>query len=151
MKVQLFAACFVALTALLDFAAAASGHLTVQVAGLRGRAGNLRVSVWKDGSGFPRKPERAVARTEVAVNGPEMTVSFEGLPPGIYAVSAFQDEDADGSLDRSILGKPTEPYGFSNDARSSFMPPSFRDAAFELKQVPMTIRLTLDAQGARTP
>lgn len=81
MKVQLFAACFVALTALLDFAAAASGHLTVQVAGLRGRAGNLRVSVWKDGSGFPRKPERAVARTEVAVNGPEMTVSFEGLPP----------------------------------------------------------------------
>jgi uncharacterized protein (DUF2141 family) len=32
-----------------------------------------------------------------------------------------------------VLGIPKEPYAFSRDARGRFGPPSFEDAAFELR------------------
>ena len=35
-------------------------------------------------------------------------------------------------FDQGIFGIPLEDYGFSNDARVFFGPPSFDDAAFEL-------------------
>jgi len=35
-----------------------------------------------------------------------------------------------GKLDANLLGIPTEGYGFSNDARALFGPPSFAAASF---------------------
>lgn len=60
-----------------------------------------------------------------------MRFSFEGLSPGRYAVAAYQDLNGNGSLDRSKLGLPLEPFGFSNDAGRSGRP-SFVSAAFVL-------------------
>ena len=33
-------------------------------------------------------------------------------------------------MDRNFFGVPKEQYGFSNDAKGSFVPPSFKDASF---------------------
>ena len=60
-----------------------------------------------------------------------MRFVFEGLQPGRYAVAAFQDLNGNGSLERSKLGLPLEPFGFSNDAGRSARP-SFNAAAFSL-------------------
>ena len=38
-----------------------------------------------------------------------------GLPPGRYAVAAYQDVNGNGELDKVPPGIPTEPYAFSND------------------------------------
>ena len=63
------------------------------------------------------------------------------LSAGRYAVAAYQDLDDDGTLDRSALGIPTEPYGFSNDARGRYGPPSFDAAAVTL--APGSTELTI--------
>ena len=55
-----------------------------------------------------------------------------GLPDGDYAVSAFLDENANMKLDANLFGLPTEPYGFSRDARALAGPPAFADAAIRL-------------------
>lgn len=58
------------------------------------------------------------------------TIIFEGVNKGNYAVAIFQDLNGNGTLDKSALGIPNEPYGFSNDARGRMGPPKFKDAVF---------------------
>jgi uncharacterized protein (DUF2141 family) len=64
----------------------------------------------------------------------ETVVTVDGVPTGSWAVLSYQDENDNGKLDRNVLGIPKEPYAFSRDARGRFGPPSFEDAAFELRE-----------------
>jgi len=129
---------------LLEASQAFAETLTVTVTGMRGAKGTLFVTVWHDEAHFLKDLRQAAARRVVPVSGPAMTVVVEGLPKGIYAVTAFQDENGNGVLDRSFIGLPTEPVGTSNDARGMMGPPKFRDAAFALsgpsRSVPIRLR-----------
>ena len=71
-------------------------------------------------------------------------IVFADLAPGTYGVSAFHDRDEDEELDTNLVGLPTEPYGFSNDARGSFGPPEFEDMSFSVGDEPVTIEITLE-------
>ena len=57
------------------------------------------------------------------------TYTFE-LPNGTYAIGIFVDANYNNEMDRNFFGIPKEQYGFSNDAKGSFGPPSFKDASF---------------------
>jgi uncharacterized protein (DUF2141 family) len=46
-------------------------------------------------------------------------------------------------MDRSFVGKPKEPFGFSNGATGNFGPPKWRDARFELVESGNTITVQL--------
>ena len=52
------------------------------------------------------------------------------LPEGTYAIGIFVDANYNNEMDRNFFGVPKEQYGFSNDAKGSFGPPSFKDASF---------------------
>lgn len=54
------------------------------------------------------------------------------LPKGEYAIKAFHDVNSNGKLDTNPFGIPKEPYGFSNNVRGSFGPPSFDSQLFAL-------------------
>lgn len=62
----------------------------------------------------------------------EAKAFFDDAPYGEYAIALFHDEDNDGKLAYGALGIPKEGYGFSNDARGRFGPPSFDKARFKL-------------------
>ena len=80
---------------------------------------------------------------------------FDDLPPGRYAVAAYQDVNGNGRLDREpvlLWSLPSEPYGFSNDV-GRFGPPTVGGAAFELPASGATVsirlaRLPLDDEDA---
>jgi uncharacterized protein (DUF2141 family) len=55
------------------------------------------------------------------------------LPAGNYAVSAYQDLNGNGKLDKNLVGIPSEPYGFSNNARPKFRAPNWDETRFELR------------------
>lgn len=76
--------------------------------------------------------EAAVARARVPVTGEVVDFILAAPSPGRYAIRMFQDVDADGEMDANIIGIPTEPIGFSNNAPLQFGPPSFAAAAFEV-------------------
>jgi len=121
-------------------AAQAGAALTVELrcAGAAGCAsGRFAVAVFREGGGFP-DADRAVASRSVRSEGAVTRAVFADLPPGRYAVAAFHDADGNGRLTLWPVGLPREAYGFSNDARGRFGPPSFDSAAF-----------TLGAGGAR--
>ncbi len=52
------------------------------------------------------------------------------LPTGRYAVSAFYDQNKNESLDKNAIGIPTEKYGFSNNVKGTFGPPSLEEQLF---------------------
>ncbi len=69
-----------------------------------------------------------------------VTLTVQNIPPGTYAAQAFHDVNGNNRLDRTLLGLPAEPMGFSNNAPLHFGPPSFAAAAFTVT-APLT-RLT---------
>ena len=70
-------------------------------------------------------------------------VTIGGIPPGLYAAQAFQDANGNGRIDRTLLGMPEEPMGFSRDAPFRFGPPRFADARFRLEPGPAAISFRL--------
>lgn len=74
---------------------------------------------------------------------PGQTARFEGLAPGRYGIMAFHDKNSDNQLNTLPIGLPTEPYGFSNNARGRFGPPRWNAASFEVRSttVRQSIRL----------
>ena len=59
-----------------------------------------------------------------------VSVTFDNVPEGEYAISMYVDENNNGKLDANAIGIPIEPYAFSNDASGAFGPPSFEQAKF---------------------
>jgi uncharacterized protein (DUF2141 family) len=59
------------------------------------------------------------------------------------AVAAFQDLNRDGVLNKGAYGVPIEPYGFSNNARGPFGPPSFESASVRLPAQSQELQIIL--------
>ena len=72
------------------------------------------------------------ATAVVPIKDGQAIAVFEDVPAGPFAVSVFHDENDNGELDSAAFGIPSEPYGFSADARDLFGPPSFEEARIEL-------------------
>jgi uncharacterized protein (DUF2141 family) len=96
-------------------------------------SGSIYVGIY-DRSDHFLKDDKAVIKKIVPVRSTgEVRVSLAALPPGTYAVSAFHDVNGNGRMDKNIVGIPTEPYGFSNDARPMFRAPNWNEAKFAWK------------------
>ncbi|ESZ88309.1 MAG: hypothetical protein Q27BB25_04790 [Blastomonas sp. CACIA14H2] len=75
------------------------------------------------------KPVRgAMAKVE----GQAVSVRFEGLAPGRYAIKAFHDVDGDGKMKTNPFGMPLEPFAFSNNARPEGGPARWKGASFDV-------------------
>lgn len=112
-------------------APAADSSLSVRIVGLSGAAGDLRIAVYGDEADFVRKAN-PIRRETIPLPGDSLDRTFDGLPPGEYAVSVHHDANGNGVVDKNPLGIPTEPYGFSNDARGTLGPPGWREARIVL-------------------
>jgi len=63
-----------------------------------------------------------------------LTEASEGvIRDGAAAFIAYVDENNDGRLNRDFLGKPKEPYRFSNDIKPKLSRPSFDDTRVALQ------------------
>ncbi len=60
------------------------------------------------------------------------------VKPGAYAIAVFHDANGNGRLDRSLIGLPGEPYGFSNDV-GRHGPPDFGAARIVVREPSTTI------------
>lgn len=117
-----------------------AGDLTVRIGNVKSPEGQVRVALFNAAADFPRKMLRGEV---VDASASPHAVVFKDLPPGRYALSAFHDLNGNSKLDTGSMGRPVEPVGFSRDARSTFGPPSFEDAAFDVAQGESAIEIKL--------
>ncbi|HVA78232.1 MAG TPA: DUF2141 domain-containing protein [Candidatus Binataceae bacterium] len=107
------------------------GDIRVNFLGCPNTKGKVKCAIYNSPDGFPTDRSKITQSAASPVTGDRGVCVFKGLPPGNYAVAAFQDEDGTGKMRKNMLGIPQEVYGFSNDARNSLSAPSFDQAAFK--------------------
>ena len=88
----------------------------------------LAVAVYGDAESF-RQNRNPVRTLMLDRAGAVTRTTLSGLAPGRYVIAVFQDLDGNGTLSTGAFGIPKEPFGFSNNARVRFGPPSFDAAA----------------------
>lgn len=92
--------------------------------------GQISVAIFQNAADWKARSRPAWAGVR-PVQGEQVRLELD-LPPGAYAVMAYQDRNSNGRLDTLPIGVPTEPYGFSNNARGNFGPPPWSAATFTL-------------------
>jgi uncharacterized protein (DUF2141 family) len=124
-------------TLFLATGAARAASVAVEVEGIE-PGGLISVALCQDGlteadcrTGQQAEPRAAAQR-----------FVFPNVPPGIYAALAYQDTNGNGRLDRTGLGLPLEPYGFSGESVRSARP-DFARARFTVREPGASVRVRL--------
>jgi uncharacterized protein (DUF2141 family) len=136
------------------FAAPAQGaDLRVVVEEIDSPAGTIIAGLYETAESFGKAVRKsskvlvndAMRRAGVSLRptGRAQTIVFADLPPGLYAVVVFHDENDDSQLNKGMFGRPLEPYGISNNPRTLVAPPDFAAAAVRLGDRDEVIRITL--------
>lgn len=106
--------------------------MTVRLNGIEHDGGTVRVALFSDPKTF-RKADQAFAAQEVKASAGTVTVVFDEVPAGQYAVMAYHDENGNGQLDLRFGMIPIEGYGLSNNPKV-MGPPAFKDSQFEVSR-----------------
>ena len=119
----------IASIAMISFSALAA-KVEINVTNVSGKAGKVFYAILDDPKQFP--DGKTAASGSIAVDGKQDSVKIIlDLPPGSYATSTFLDVNGNSKLDKR-LGIPTERFGFSNNPKLQFGPPSFSECEFRV-------------------
>ena len=122
---------------------ASAARIIVTIDGLHNAQGSVFIGLYATPSKFLNGNQNDAMKKVRASTGP-ITVTFDNLPPGTYAVGAYHDENGNDHLDTDFIGLPTEGYALSNGVRAAMSKPTFQQAAFavgaEDKPVALHIR-----------
>lgn len=129
MKTKIKVLVMTAVYCMVVFEIFAQAKLEVTVMNIRDEKGNIMVGLFTNESDFLKNV--AIGKV-VKAQGKEVTVIFDNLKSGEYAVSVIHDENENGELDSNIIGIPKEGFAFGNNAMGTFGPPSFEKAKVTL-------------------
>jgi uncharacterized protein (DUF2141 family) len=115
--------------------------LILVIEGVRSDKGNIRAALLK-ADPATGAPQSTAGKVTVATKG-TLTMNFDNLAPGDYAVQLFHDENNNGKMDTNLFGIPSEGFGFSNNARASFGPPAFAQMKVSVGAGPVRTTATL--------
>jgi len=100
--------------------------LSIEINGLQNSDGQVLLEFSNE------KGEKIMGITQKIVNT-KCAIVIKNLTPGNYAFKYFHDENNNNKIDVNLLGIPKEGYGFSNNAKGTFGPPSFEKMIFAIK------------------
>ncbi len=105
--------------------------VSVTVKGIQKREGKIVASISNDIENFPQGGGVKSVIAEVTKEG-EVTLKFEGVLEGKYAIVLYQDLNGNSQIDMNGQ-MPAEPFGFSN-VTMLMGPPNFLQCAFDLAE-----------------
>src|ERR1044071_5176272 len=108
---------------------ASAARIVVTITGLKSNEGGVYVGLYATPSKFLNGTQ-VDAMKKVRASTAPITVVFDNLVPGTYAVGTYHDENNNDRLDTNFLGLPTEGYALSNGVRAVTSKPTFQQAAF---------------------
>lgn len=116
----------------------------VEILNIRNSTGTIACALFESAVGFPIEFLRYATNIMVIkIRDAQASCDFVSIPSGTYALAVIHDENMNGKLDTNWLGIPTEGYGFSNDAKAKFGPPSFSATSFLYDEQDMKMTMSL--------
>ncbi|MEH2379360.1 MAG: DUF2141 domain-containing protein [Nostoc sp.] len=107
-----------------------NGKLTIEIDGLKNKEGQVCTSLFASSQGFPSDRDRALQKQCRKITDIPLTITFENLKAGSYAVAVFHDQNNDRTLNSNSFGIPKEGFGFSTNPEIRTRAPKFSEAAF---------------------
>ena len=118
-------------------------NLQVSISGASSDTGSIRILVFSKPNGFPDQVKQAVRSISLPSKNGKASFKLTDLPTGTYAIGVIHDQDNNGKLSTNAVGYPTEKFGFSNNPKVYFGPPSFEKAAFVLGKTAVSLEISL--------
>jgi uncharacterized protein (DUF2141 family) len=109
----------------------APAALIIKITGLRSEKGQVKIAVFNSSEKW--LGEQPAYSSTINVDGQSVTLKLNEVPSGDYGIAVFHDENKNGKMDKNVLGIPMEAYGFSNNMRVTFGPPSWEKSKFVVK------------------
>lgn len=136
----------------LALAEAANGSVTVNLGNVRNSRGKVMIDICPQNRFLE---DTCAWHGEAPAHAGTTVVTVANVPAGEYAIQAFHDENANGEVDRAMLGIPREGVGFSRNARIGLGPPKWRDAYFvhqgRAEILHFDLRYFMGAKGPAAP
>ena len=120
-----------------------NGTLKVVIGGMKSEKGDIKIALFNSKESFEGKAP-AFRSVRVEIKQGLCECEFSGIPFGVYALSAYHDENGNGKLDKNAMGQPKERYGFSNNARGTFGPPAYDQTKFIFEKSGMNIQISVE-------
>jgi uncharacterized protein (DUF2141 family) len=117
--------------------------IRAHIEGLHSDRGQVVCALFASADDFPKRIDRAIARTAAQIISGRATCEFPGVPRGVYAVSVFHDENSNGRLDTNWLGIPREGVGASDNPKPRMGPPKFAAAEFQHSGASLDIEIIM--------
>lgn len=114
--------------------------LTLVLSGLKKQSGTIRIAIFDDPEMWLKKPAIAAV---LPVSDGKTVYRHQDIPFGSYGVAVFHDANGNGQMDKTFLGLPKEAYGFSNNVRAAFGPPSWRKAVVAVEKPAVSLNIQL--------
>ena len=109
--------------------------LNLRIQNIEKATGNIMVAVFEGEDNFLKDDKAVASKIALVEKMGTLEISFPNLPHGEYSVAVYHDVNGNQELDTNFFGVPTEPYGFSNNARSKWGAPKYNVARFQLNQL----------------
>ncbi len=105
--------------------------LTIVIRNVQTDMGSIMIGIYNESQSFP-KEGRAYKDIRIKPELPVTRFQIE-LPEGVYAICLCHDVNNDRKCNTDLLGRPKEPFGFSNNLKPKFSAPGFTETSFSLK------------------
>lgn len=119
-----------------------SGNIKIMVENCDPGKGKIMIALHNTKKTFLKKVapfQRAIVPNSASM----VEYTFEKVPYGEYAVAVFQDDNENMDLDLGKMFIPKEKYGFSNNIRGKYGPPSYNKVKFELEKPGLEMKIAI--------
>ena len=115
--------------------------LTVKIQNIKKSEGTIYVTIYNNAEDFLEKGKE-LKRKKIKPQIPCAEVTFE-VQNGAYAIALYQDVNENQKLDKTFVGYPKEPFGFSNNFQPKFSKPTFDDCFFWVSGTKKEVQIAL--------
>lgn len=110
-----------------------TGELVITVDNINKTKGTIWIGLYDSADNYLIKEKSILKKIDVKQKGSSQLI-VENLPFGTYAVALFHDINANGEMDKNLLGIPSEPYAFSKKPKSKWRIPKFDEVKFNFSK-----------------
>ena len=128
MKTNLFTLAFLFAIGVINAQKEKNGSLKITIENVLSDDGTILASLHTKET-FLKAP--GVASAEAPAKEGRVTLEFENINPGTYAILVIHDSNDNKQMDFDASGMPTESYGQTGDI-NLYGPPVFADSKFEM-------------------
>ncbi|PKA99891.1 uncharacterized protein (DUF2141 family) [Flavobacteriaceae bacterium MAR_2009_75] len=128
MKTHLFILAFLFTLNVINAQEDKTATLKITIENVSSGEGTILASLHTEDT-FLKTP--GVASTEATAEEGTVTLEFENVDPGTYAILVIHDRNDNKQMDFDASGMPTESYGQTGDI-NLYGPPVFADSKFEM-------------------